>query len=132
MIKKYNEFVNEAASSKKEEAKAALLKMFNSNPKVKAQDKSKGWVDRKNIYDMAAISSFMKDKGFNSNQADSALQDLRKDKEVEIKHILVKNWHYKENNPHYYLASKVTKEDAKSQKEKMEAESKENTKKDSK
>ena len=129
MIRKYYEFINEAA--KKEEAKAELLKMFNSNPTVKAKDKSKGWVDRKHIYDMAAISSHMKDKGFTSNQADSALQDLKKDKEVEIKHILVKNWHYKENHPHYYLATKVTADDAKKQKEKMEAESKENTKKDS-
>ncbi len=111
-VKRYNQFINEA---KKDDAKEEILKMLNSNPTVTMS--SKNWPTEKSAYSQAGIIAYLKGK-YTTDQVLNALHDLKADKKVGVKHILVKNYHYNENYPYYYIG--LTEAEAKDAKEKYE------------
>lgn len=128
-MKKYLEFINE---SKKEDAKEAIIEMLDKKPVVKMgkpsdsrfKDLSDSYPDVKGIYPLSAIIRHLKDKGFTSSNIDSAIDDLKKDKEFELEFVSVKNYLYRgESVPHYYTG--LTKKEANEIKKDLQSQSRE-------
>jgi len=127
-MKKYLEFITE---SKKDDAREAIVKMLEKKPLVKMgkpsdtrfKDLSDSYPDVKGIYPLSAIIRHLKDK-FTTSNVDSAIQDLQKDKEFDLKHISVKNYLYRgESVPHYYVD--LSKSEANEIKKELQSESRE-------
>lgn len=111
-IKKYDQFVNEA---KKDDAKEEIVQMLKKKPTVTKTNNY--WPTEKGIYSQAAMISYLKDK-YTNHQVLGGLHDLNTDKKSGIKSIMVRNYHYKENYPYYYMD--MTEEEAKKVKDSYE------------
>lgn len=96
-VKKYFQFVNEA---KKDDAKEEILKMLESKPTVKMSNDN--WPTEKGLYSQAGIIRHLKGQ-FTNHQVLNALHDIKNDKKIGLKHVMVKNYYYNESYPYYYL-----------------------------
>jgi hypothetical protein len=111
-VKRYDSFITEA---KKDDAKEEIIKMLNSKPTVTMSNEN--WPTEKDIYTQAGVCRYLKDK-YTSSQVLGALNDIKNDKKIELKSIRVKNFHYNENYPYFYLG--LSEEEAQKVKEKYE------------
>lgn len=107
-VKKFIEFINEAKDDG--ECSAQLLDLFKKKPEVKMT--TSFWPTEKGIYSMGGISNFL-NKKFKASPA-NCLGSLIKSNKIEC--IKIKNYHYNETYPYYYMgltedqAEKIKKE----------------------
>lgn len=111
-VKRYDQFINE---SKKDDAKEEILKMLDSKPTVTMS--SEKWPTEKGMYTQAGIIKHLKDK-YTNHQVLNALHDIKNDKKIALKHLTIKNYHYNENYPYYYIG--LSEAEAKEIKDKYE------------
>ena len=124
-ILKFNEFVNESkASEKKDKNTDIVISMLKDKPVVKIE--SETYPDQKDAYSLAGIKKYCKEKGVSSADVDAVINKLQNDKESDLKTIKIKNFHYNEMNPHFYIG--LTEDKVKKVKDDLEAESKEMSK----
>ena len=103
-VKKYFQFINEA---KKDDAKEEILKMLEEKPTVKMSNDN--WPTEKGLYSQSGFIRHLKDK-YTNHQVLNALHDIKNDKKIGLKHVMVKNYCYNESYPYYYLD--ITAEEA--------------------
>jgi hypothetical protein len=126
MVLNFNDFINEAKKNK-DESIELLLKFFKEKPSIKFDSKS--FPDEKDIYTLAGIKKYFRDKGFDNKDVDDALYHIRTNKEykqhkVEISYA--KNYHYDKQQPYLYM--NLSKDQVDKAVEKLEAASKEMSK----
>jgi hypothetical protein len=125
-IMKFGEFIKEAkeaqskGETKKDKSIELLTKLLKSKTKIEMGDK---WPTEQGIYSLAGIKRYFKDNGLTNNDADQAVNKLQADKKSEIKSVSVKNHHYGDTYPYFYIS--LSKSEADEAKKKMEDWSKE-------
>lgn len=113
----------EAKETKKDKAVELLKKLLKSKTVVEMSEK---WPEEKGAYSLAGIKRYFKDNGLTNNDAEQAVNKLQNEKGGELKSISVKNYHYGDSHPYFYIT--LSKEDADMAKKKMEDWSKEGAK----
>lgn len=126
MILNFDDFVNEAKKDK-DESIELLLKFFKEKPSIKFDSKS--FPDEKDIYTLAGVKKYFRDKGFTNKDADDAIYHVRNNKEYKqhkIEIAYAKNYHYDKQQPYLYM--NLSKDQVDKAVEKLEAASKEMSK----
>jgi hypothetical protein len=128
-VLKFEEFIKEAkeaqdkVESKKDKSVELLTKLLKSKTKIEMSDK---WPTEQGIYSLSGVKRYFKDNGLTNNDADQAVNKLQGDKKSGIKSVKVKNFHYGETYPYFYIS--LSDSEATEAKKKMEDWSKEQAK----
>ena len=87
--------------SKKSELMDGILNMFNTKPEVKKSNEL--WPTETGLYSLSGVKSYMKAKGFTTDQTDQGMHEILNMKDNPLKSIDIWNKKYKSNYPYFYI-----------------------------